>query len=339
MFKILAFDGGGIRGAFGCALLAELERGLGRPLAAHFDLIAGTSTGAILGAALAAGKTGADLVDFYRTRGPDIFHPRPPFKPRPLMRPVFPVADRVFRWRTGAKMEDFFRARYCPLHLRDSFEAVFGGTRLRELKHRLVVPSVNLTRGRVHLFRTPHLPDSHPGCGDRDAALSVVDVLLAATAAPTYFPHHVLPDGDAYCDGGIWANNPAVLAVGEAVKLAGGDGFGGERSDVEKALDVTGICVLSVGAGNMTYSLKPPGADAGALFWAQHIADVMGNSMQQGTDLPARFFLGDRYVTVNFDVPDATWALDRTDRIPDLFELGKKEAARVRDRVGAMFFA
>ena len=64
-FQVLAFDGGGIRGAFGIGVIAELEQRLGRPITDYFDLIAGTSTGAITSAGLAVGKSGAELVQFY----------------------------------------------------------------------------------------------------------------------------------------------------------------------------------------------------------------------------------------------------------------------------------
>ena len=103
MFRILSLDGGGLRGSFGAGFLAEIERRLpaGRRLADGFDLLAGTSTGGILAAGLAAGLTAADLVDFYRRRGPGIFTPRPKFKPRASVRPVFPLANWVFKKKTG----------------------------------------------------------------------------------------------------------------------------------------------------------------------------------------------------------------------------------------------
>ncbi len=58
-FQILAFDVGGIRGAFGSTLIATFEEQLGRPVSDYFDLVAGTSTGAILGAGIAHGMSGS----------------------------------------------------------------------------------------------------------------------------------------------------------------------------------------------------------------------------------------------------------------------------------------
>src|SRR4051794_5668730 len=72
-FRILSLDGGGILGAFSASFLADIERRLCCRIADHFDLIAGTSTGGIIAAALAAGEPAARVVDFYKSRGPLIF--------------------------------------------------------------------------------------------------------------------------------------------------------------------------------------------------------------------------------------------------------------------------
>jgi len=77
-FRILSLDGGGIRGAFTAAFAAEIERHLGVPLADYFDLIAGTSTGAIIAAALALREPAEKIERFYRERGPEIFKRRTP---------------------------------------------------------------------------------------------------------------------------------------------------------------------------------------------------------------------------------------------------------------------
>ncbi|WP_435020218.1 CBASS cGAMP-activated phospholipase [Tundrisphaera sp. TA3] len=317
-FRILTLNGGGIRGAFGVAFLARLEELIGSPIIGQFDLIAGTSTGAIIAAGLALGLPASELERFYREDGGDIFHPRDPYRARGLMRPIYPLASRVLRRRTGQGMDAFFRARYCPFRLRDALTRVFGETTLGDLgATRLIIPSVNLSLGRAHIFRTPHLP----GAMD-EAGLTVVDVLRAATAAPTYFPHQVMPDGHAYCDGGVWANAPAVVAVAEAMKIRQDC----RRPGCDPAYDTASLRLLSIGTGRATYSLKPPGADAGLLYWAGRIADVMGISQMQGVQLPMEFVLGDRYRCVDFEIPDRSWSLDGVTHIPALMKLGREAA-------------
>ena len=227
-------------------------------------------------------------------------------------------------------MDDFFRARFCPHALKSAFDEGFGSDKLKDVrKSRLIVPTVNLSKGQTRVFRTPHLP----GRG-QDRGVSIVDVLLATTAAPTYFPHKVMADGDAYCDGGLWAINPSILAIAETFKIRQYC----TRPTCDPVYDTSTIRVLSIGTGNTTYSLSPPGSDAGALYWAPHIADVMGTSQVQGVQTPLEYLLGERYKQINFDLPDSTWTLDNIGRIPDLFDLGTKAAEVEFDRVARGFF-
>ncbi|MEL6108216.1 MAG: CBASS cGAMP-activated phospholipase [Planctomycetota bacterium] len=330
-FQILAFDGGGIRGAFGTALIAKIEERLGGPITEYFDLVAGTSTGAILGAGLAHGLSGQRLKDFYRDHGGSIFKPREPFRPANWVRPFYPFVKYVFRRRTGGgQLDDFFRARFCPHALTSAFHEAFGESTLGQLdRSRLIVPTVNLTQGETHVFRTPHLPSAV-----ETQSLRIVDVLLATTAAPTYFPHKVMPGGDAFCDGGLWANNPAVLAIAEAFKIRQFC----TRPQCDPVYDTSSIRVLSIGTGKAMYSLSPPGPDAGALYWAPHIADVMGTSQVQGVQMPLDYLLGDRYQHINFEIPDPSWTLDNVERIPDLLKLGEEAGNAAFDRIAPRFF-
>ena len=96
-FQILSLIGGGIRGAFVTSYLAELEQKLGRPIAECFDLIAGTSTGGIIAAGLALGRSAEEMNDFYKDYGKQIFSPRSKYKAAGLMRFVFPIANKVFQ--------------------------------------------------------------------------------------------------------------------------------------------------------------------------------------------------------------------------------------------------
>ena len=215
-FRILSLDGGGIRGAFGAAFLAEFEKRLGGPIVEHFDLIAGTSTGAIIGAALAYGLSTEEVRQFYLNQGPDIFHPQDCDRVKGWLRAPYRLVRGIFRQRTQRDLDHFFQARYCPNHLSASFQTAFGDATLGQVRRsRFMVPAVNLTRGRAVVLRTPHLPDP-----DARVDWRIVDVLQAATAAPTYFPHTTLLDGDAYCDGGLWAANLSILALAEADSAA-----------------------------------------------------------------------------------------------------------------------
>src|SRR3977135_1029466 len=72
-FQILSLDGGGYKGMFSAAVLAAIEEDLDRPIAQHFDLIVGTSTGGIIALGLGAGLRPTEIVDFYTAWGSRIF--------------------------------------------------------------------------------------------------------------------------------------------------------------------------------------------------------------------------------------------------------------------------
>ena len=72
-FQILSLDGGGLKGLFAAAVLAELEADLQTRILDHFDLVAGTSTGGLVALALGAGYRPQEIVDFYVARGSHVF--------------------------------------------------------------------------------------------------------------------------------------------------------------------------------------------------------------------------------------------------------------------------
>jgi len=187
-YKVLALDGGGIKGAFSASVLADFEENLGEPLVDYFDLIAGTSTGGIIALGLGLGLPAKDILGFYETHGATIFSG------------ARGLAGRLL----GAK--------YDSRPLQSALQGVFGDRLLGEANTKLVIPSTNLETGEVHVFKTAH----HERF-DRDYKARVVDVALSTAAAPTYFRTHRLPAGTPLIDGGVWANNPMGAAAVEAL--------------------------------------------------------------------------------------------------------------------------
>lgn len=203
-FQILALDGGGYKGMFSAAVLARLEEDLNTSIVDHFDLVAGTSTGGIIALALGAGKAPKEIVDFYLEHGPQIFGHR---------------LRRTFR--------QLLRSKYEPAPFKLALEAVLGNRCLWQSSVPLCIPSYDLRSDTVHLFRTPHSERL-----TRDWREQMVDVALATSAAPTFLPAHHLR-GLRLVDGGVWANNPGIVAVSEAVS--------------EFKIDLSDIRVLSLG--------------------------------------------------------------------------------------------
>ena len=326
-FQILSLIGGGIRGAFITSYLKELEQKLGRNIAECFDLIAGASTGGIIAAGLARGLSAEQMHDFYVRRGKQVFAIRPPYKAKGIMRLVYPAANWVFKKRTGSGLDVAFRARFCPHELQGAFDEAFGDDTLKSIEHtRLIIPVVNLTKGEPHVFRSRHLPK-----GIHDQDIRITDAIVAATAAPTYFPHRQIGE-NAYVDGAVWASDPSLLAFAEAIRIQQFEN-GDEGSQHYEAND---IHLLSVGTGRSQFSLAPPGADAGLLYWASRVADVMSTSQVQGIHLPLKFFLGSRYRHVNFKMEEP-WALDAVENIPELFRVGEEVAAENFDSIREAF--
>ena len=143
LFRILTIDGGGIRGIFPAAYLAEIEKRFlsGASIANYFDMVAGTSTGGIIALALAHGLTAQDALKIYTDRGERIFPPRSGIK----------KWARNFRW--------LFKPKHNQNTLKNELLEVFGDAVLDEAKTRLVIPSFEGLHGEPFLYKTPHHPD------------------------------------------------------------------------------------------------------------------------------------------------------------------------------------
>jgi hypothetical protein len=212
--------------------------------------------------------------------------------------------------------------------LYESFGEGFEERTIESIRHtRLIIPTVNLTKGTPHVFRTAHLPE---GIQDQDVAIS--DLLVAATAAPTYFPHKEIKQ-QAFADGGLWAADPSVLAYAEAMRIRNEC----VRGDCDPKFAVEDISLLSIGTGVSQYSLEPPAGDAGIMYWVRHVADVMGSAQVQGIHQPLRFIMGNNYTHLNFKMEER-WPLDGTVNIPPLFALGKQRAEEEFEMLNACFF-
>lgn len=272
--KILALDGGGLRGIFAAAALAAWEEDFGKRIVDYFDLIVGTSTGGIIALALGLGRRPQDILDLYVSNAAEIF----------------PGARRS--WVGAARWAR--RPKYSPGGLRHVLEAEFGSSCLGESVTRLAIPSYDLAADDVHLFRTPHHREFR-----RDWRVAAVDVALATSAAPTYFPAARLKS-HRLVDGGVWANNPTLLGVVEAV----------DRLDAE----LRDIRVLSVGT---TSDLRGRASrlDSGGLWaWRTDALDVVLRGQALASTNHARLLVG-RENVVRFDVPipSGLHGLDRVD--------------------------
>ncbi len=190
MRKILCIDGGGIKGVFPAAFLADIEEQIDGDIVDYFDLIVGTSTGGIIALGLGLGLSAKEILSIYANLG-----------------------QKVFSETWWGKAANFlrFRARYSNVALKQALSDEFGERKIGESKTRLVIPSASTTTGAVYIYKTAHHERFR-----QDYKKSAIEAALATSAAPTYFPTHFSEVGIPLIDGGIWANNPCGVAAVEA---------------------------------------------------------------------------------------------------------------------------
>jgi uncharacterized protein len=297
-FRILALDGGGLKGAFTASALATWEKQSRLRIVDHFDLIAGTSTGGILGIGLGLGLTGQEMLDFYKQRGPRIF---------PVTR---------LRGRVRHNVRHFCMPKYSQLILLRELESAYYANRqpspLKDSCCRLVVPSYHAVAGASHIFRTPHHPDL-----TADANLDAAHVALATAAAPTYFTAAKIANmvaESSYFDGGVWANSPAMAAIIEAVCFL--------RIPLER------IDVLSVGTTDEPFTVRKQ-TKAGIIgwMWKIKILDLLMNVQQESSLRLARNLVGEpRFLRVNVTTAPGSYRLDSPREISELADLGNRAA-------------
>jgi patatin-like phospholipase/acyl hydrolase len=288
--RILTIDGGGLKGIFPAAFLAALEDAIGDRVTNHFDLIAGTSSGGIIALGLGMGLSGRELVEFYEEQGPVIF------SGNPFLR----------------GLRHFAFSKYSHEPLRDSLRDVLGDRRLGESKCRLLVPTMNLESGQVHVYRTPH----HTSL-ERDRDTRMLDIAMATVSAPTYFPIFTGQDGTPLIDGSMWAKNPVGLAVTEAVGM-----LDWPRDDIK---------VLSLGCTTAPLPVKwRRKLGFGRSYWGSRIADVFMKAQSSSALVSAKMLVGyDNVVRVNPTVGETEFRLDAIDKLPVLKNMATEEAARL----------
>jgi patatin-like phospholipase/acyl hydrolase len=296
-FKILAIDGGGIRGLLPAMLLAELEERLRRRsgkaggyLSDCFDLIAGTSAGGILaclylyhhdGRRYDAGKA----VELYEKRGATIFRKRP------------------FRF-----LIRLFDALYSSKGIDNVLEETFGEARLSDAPCNGAVTAYDITARKAVIFTR----DAARRDKNRDYRLR--DIARATSSAPTYFrvaevkPASGLPYPCRLIDGGIYANDPTLCAIVEAKKTMYRD-----SGTYPKIKD---MFVLSLGTGRVSTFYSYESAKRwGLLRWAIPVIDMLQSSgaevvSYQAAQLFEAEGCPDRYIRIVPDLYNVTHKMD-----------------------------
>lgn len=229
---MLAFDGGGIRGALSLELLAQAEK-LGK-FTDSTMLFAGTSTGSFIALGLAMGLSAHDLLPLYTTEGSSVFVK----EPHPI--------ERVLG----------FEAKYTNTKLKELLEDTYSKKLdphgpLSTLPKAVAIPSFKLrseaSEGHKGMWE-PVIFSNVKGSGSSN--ISIIDAALASSAAPTYFPSY-----KGYIDGGVAANNPSLAAISSA-------SLGG--------ISLSEMHLLSIGTGYISHEITRE-ENWGALKWIENL--------------------------------------------------------------------
>jgi patatin-like phospholipase/acyl hydrolase len=281
-YRILALDGGGIRGLYTAVLLDRLLKEV-PGFTDRVDLLAGTSTGGILALGLAKGISTKDLIGLYENNGSAIFS-------RPLWHEIRDLGDL-----TGAKYDNDDLIRI--------IQDTFGKGTLDDLLPRhILVPSFDLDNQAVPPAPQMWKPKFfHNFAGnDSDGKEKIADVALRTSAAPTYFPAY-----QGYVDGGVVANNPAMAALAQAI-----DPDTGKQQ-------LTDLRIFSLGTGLTPQFVSGDMLDWGLAQWAPVLANIMIEGMMGVADYECARLLGDKYFRLGPVLP-APVPLDCADKIPSL---------------------
>lgn len=237
-FHILSIDGGGILGLYSADILSQIEKEYlnGEPLSSYFNLITGTSTGGIIALALATGCKAEEIKDFYQK-----------------------YANKIFPEK-GQKKLGLFSHKYSNKQLRLGLNEFFGNKKIKDCKTHVCIPSINASTCTPLVFKT-----NTDGTKNRDKECRLVDIALATSAAPTYFPVHSFGSYQGLVDGGLWQNNPSLIGLIEALSCFVGEGK--EFDDIN---------ILSIGNPNSSIkeSIDTRNKKSGLLKWKGNIVSL-----------------------------------------------------------------
>lgn len=243
-FRILSLDGGGVRGYLSIRLLENVEKHLNekegnvKPLGKRFDLIVGTSTGAIIAGLLAIGKSAKEIRDLYERDIPAIFGKK--MRRNPVTGIIYP--------------------KYKPDELRNKADRYFGDLTFEDVETDLIVTTVDISSMKPRFYKSD-FADKNKGRVDERLASAIV----ASASAPVYFSvARNLKHSDYLIDGGIVANNPSMVGLVDALTFERDS-----KNGTPKPTGLQDILLLSIGTGEQTekpYDLKPL-LNTGGMDW------------------------------------------------------------------------
>lgn len=289
-YRILSFDGGGVRGILAARMLGGLVERVPRMLN-DVALFAGTSTGALIALGLAHGLGPRAIEHIYREHSATIFSSRGPLD---AMTP-----------------DELLRAKYDNAGLRVALEQHFGAqTRLGDLRGQVLVPTFRLDRRRAgqpgwapKIYH--NVPTELPWRDQPDLDALVVDVALETSAAPTYLPSY-----QGAIDGGVFANNPSMCALAKAVNIG---------------TPLANVRLLALGTGALPRHVEGS-PDWGLVQWGPKMLDLLMSGVAGVADYQCRQLLWDRYMRID-PVLERDIDLDKAEELDALVDAANETLA------------
>lgn len=308
IFRILSIDGGGIKGLLPATILAELEKTLPEPLVKYFDLICGASTGAIIALAISVQKKAEVIKNIYENNADKIFKKN--------------FARRAYKIIFGDG--GIYNSSILEQLLKDELvDEQKNPYLMKDAKTMLCIPAINLSTGNVVVFKSPHTveqPRKEVLIGDENKEM--YKVAMASCAAPLYFKTAELKDS-FYVDGGLWANNPSLIGIVEAIRCG---------------VNLKEIQVLSLGTGSYVFQKTQGVAKKMNIFnwgkWGLELVDVSFEVQAQSVHNEVKCLLPDKYLRIQHTF-HSKFAMDDTRRLGDLkaagYELYKNHGNAIRN--------
>ena len=291
MRRILTIDGGGVRGIIPATLLARLEATTGRLTRDAFDFVAGTSTGAVLAAGIAAGIPASRLASVYAERAGEVFR----------RVPLLTTLRRIVRGEA-------YDTAVLNALIRDELGSEARDWRLNDSPVDLLITAKRLRDGMPWYFVR-----DNPVNSCRAGSVRLSDAATASAAAPTYFAPWDIRGVGELIDGGIGvAGNPVYQACVEAFHY----------TDVYVPADTL---IVSLGTGKLLQRSRP-GWLWTWLSWL--LSELLRSPAEQQTELVHRHWPEARFYRLDLEL-EREIGLDAVDRVGELRDLGARLAAAV----------
>jgi patatin-like phospholipase/acyl hydrolase len=292
-YRVLTFDGGGIRGILTAMLLHRLntETAIAGWLD-ETDFLCGTSTGGLIALGLAFNLTTNQLVDLYVEKGKLIFSDS--------------WLDNV------VDLGKITGADYSNKYLEEELQELFGKTKLTDLSKRVLITAFDLDNEDKDLAKRiwkPKLFHNFPDT-DSDGQTLAYKVGLYTTAAPSFFP-----SVDGFIDGGVYANNPAMCALAQTQ----------DAKRNSEACRLEEVVLFSLGTGTPLVYITGQRLDWGYGQWAKPLMNLIMEGVAGIADFQCRQLLDNRYHRLSpFFPPKTSIRMDDVEQIDYLVKFAQE---------------